>query len=145
MISRSFSDTLFVITEAAAGLGEKLQVRLFVTQSQPAAADGETAQLQPEQQQQQQLVEDLTPGLTEAGVTPTVTQGRPDFTQLFQELRGSLSAAAAPGAGVVAVPVYVCGPTAMASSVLNAAIPKVAAVADGSEVRFDVRSEPFEW
>lgn len=117
-------------------------MRLFITRS--PGADGETARLQDQQSAHTRfslrnltprdvcdgafcgyrLAEDLTPGLTAAGVTSTVSQGRPVFAGLFQELRGGLSGAAGGGA-VVAVPVYVCGPTAMTTSVLKAAIPKV--------------------
>lgn len=93
-------------------------------------------------------------------VAPVLLRQRPQFVQLFAEVRESLaanvSAAATVGAAgvsssssssVLAVPVQVCGPTAMAEAVLDAAVP-VAAPLDGGggiRVRFDVHTEPFEW
>lgn len=123
----SLVGALPALTYAAKALGPRLRLRLFATRSESAsdkhgkhAAEAETAQLQGSDLACEASVA-LPAELTAAVASPLVLEPqRPDFAQLFNELRENMAAAAAAGDGavispgaVLAVPVHVCGPVAM--------------------------------
>eukprot|EP01043_Picozoa_sp_COSAG02_P036724 COSAG02_NODE_2709_length_8188_cov_3.944493_3_plen_299_part_00 len=122
----SLVNALPALTAAAKALGPRLHMRIFVTSNEgmPDTHAGPGAESETSQLQGSAVAGNAAPPveLTAAMAVPaSLDRQRPNFVQLFNELRENIAVAAASAGGaatspdaVLAVPVHVCGPVQMA-------------------------------
>lgn len=128
----SLIKALPALTDAAKSFGSRLHVRLFITSYNDTSvrhdentADSETSQLHGSTVATGRLLDELSAAM--AGPA-SMEYRRPEFAQLFEELRQNMAAAAAAAGsedvtasadGTLAVPVHVCGPVGMMVRSMN--------------------------